>query len=74
MTQASTIQDMTPDSIPDEEPIFVIRGQDLVGGAAVRAWVDLARAAGARSDILERAMIHSRVMDAWPHKKIPDLS
>lgn len=59
--------------IPTEEPVFLIRGQDIVGGAAVRAWAQLAEKAGASPDIIRVAIEHSYRMDTWPVKKIPDL-
>ena len=60
--------------IPADEPVFLIRGQDAVGGDAVRAWADLAEANGARADILAVARDHAAKMDAWPKKKTPDLA
>ena len=59
--------------IPKDEPVFLIRGKDQVGGAAVRAWAALAEQAGAAPDILEKARNHSYLMDAWPTKQVPDL-
>jgi len=60
--------------IPADEPVFLIRGQDKVGGAAVRAWADLAEAAGSAPDILTVARAHAEKMDAWPKKKVADLA
>jgi hypothetical protein len=60
-------------SIPADEPVFLIRGQDVVGAAAVRAWADLAEAAGAKPDILGIARSHADWMDRWAAKKTPDL-
>lgn len=59
--------------IPVDEPVFLIRGQDAVGGDAVRAWADLAEANGAAPDITRVARDHAAKMDAWPKKKTPDL-
>lgn len=74
MTDTVTINtNGTIREIPADEPVFLIRGQDIVGGDAVRAWVDLARKAGASQDILHIALLHSDKMDAWRSKKIPDL-
>jgi hypothetical protein len=58
--------------IPRDEPVFLIRGQDTVGGKAVLAWVELARAAGAGEDILEMARLHAARMESWQPKKVPD--
>ena len=59
--------------IPRDEPVFLIRAQDAVSGDAVRAWADLAEAAGASADICAVARDHAAKMDAWPKKKIADL-
>lgn len=60
--------------IPEEEPVFIIRGQDVVAGDAVRAWADLAEAVGADPALVERARTWAERMDAWPVKKAPDLT
>lgn len=59
--------------IPADEPVFLIRGQDKVGAAAVRGWADLAEAAGSPPDIVAHAREHAAKMDAWPKKKVPDM-
>jgi hypothetical protein len=60
--------------IPRDEPMFLIRGQDSVGGEAVRAWAELAQAAGAQPEILAVAREQAARMDAWPKKKVADLA
>jgi hypothetical protein len=59
--------------IPNDEPIFLIRGQDVAGGDAVRAWADLAEARGASPEIVQIAREHATKIDAWATKKVPDL-
>lgn len=59
--------------IPDDEPVFLIRGQDAVSGDAVRAWADLAEENGAAEEIVRAAREHAKKMDEWPKKKTPDL-
>lgn len=63
----------TTRKIPADEPVFLIRAQDAVGAAAVRAWATLAEAAGAAKDIIKVALDHADKMDAWPKKKVADL-
>lgn len=58
--------------IPADEPVFLIRGQDMVGGEAVRAWADLAAAAGANPGICDLARQQAGKMDEWPKKKVAD--
>lgn len=62
----------TSRTVPADEPVFLIRAQDIVGGAAVRAWANLAEAAGASRDILDQARAQASKMEAWPRKKVPD--
>ena len=59
--------------VPIDEPVFLIRGQDVVGAAAVRAWADLAEANGAAVQVVEAARGHAAQMELWPHKKVADL-
>jgi hypothetical protein len=56
-----------------DEPVFPILGRDVVSGDAVRAWIELARKAGAESDILHSAALCAARMDSWQPKKVPDL-
>lgn len=59
--------------IPADEPVFLIRGQDVVAGAAVRAWAEMAARVGADPEIVEMARRHATLMEAWPGKKVADL-
>lgn len=74
-TQKSTVitTNGTTRFIHPDEPVFLIRGQDVVAGDAVRAWADLAEERGADQRMLEIAREQAAKMDAWPKKKIPDL-
>lgn len=59
--------------IPDDEPVFLVRGQDVVGAATVRAWADMAEDAGSAPEIVRIAREHAEKMAAWPKKKVADL-
>ena len=61
--------------IPIEEPCFLIRGQDQIGHAAVRAWAHLYQLNGGSDPVYESAMRHADRMEAWAklHGKIADL-
>lgn len=61
------------DLIPDDEPVFLIRGQDVVSGDAVRHWAYLAEDVGADPKMVQMARAHAALMDQWPNKKLPDL-
>ncbi len=51
--------------IPAAEPVFLIRGQDSAGPAAVRAWADEAAAQGADSVMVQAARNQALRMDLW---------
>lgn len=59
--------------IPANEPVFLIRAQDVVSGDAVRAWADLNDAAGGDPTLSRLAREHAVRMDAWPAKKTAGL-
>ena len=59
--------------IPDEEPVFLIRGQDQVGRLAVRAWAHLHRINGGSDTAYELAMAHADKMESWPKHKVADV-
>lgn len=59
--------------IPEDEPVFLIRGQDEVGAAAVRAWANLHRINGGSDHVYLLAMKQADKMEAWPKKKLADL-
>ena len=66
------IQDTT-NEIPADEPVFLIRAQDQVGAAAVRAWAHLHRVNGGSDTAYALAMRHADLMEAWPKKKAADV-
>ena len=62
--------------IADDEPVFLIRGTDVAGPEAVRAWADIAKAYGASVQIVELARSHADEMAAYQQRrgfKTPDL-
>lgn len=66
-------QDYGADQVPEDEPVFLIRGQDAVGAEAVLAWADLAERRGADKATVRSARLHAERMAEWPVKKLPDL-
>ena len=50
--------------------MFVIRGQDVVGADAVRAYADLVEELN--PELAAEARDWANVMEAWPEKKVPD--
>lgn len=72
--QTAIVTNGTIRGIPADEPVFLVRGQDVAGAATVRAWADLAENAGAKPAIIIAAREHADKMDAWATKKVPDLA
>lgn len=59
--------------IDDLEPVFLIRGQDLVGADAVRAWAHLHRNNGGSDLVYLSALRQADRMESWAKKKLADL-
>lgn len=59
--------------IPEDEPVFLIRGQDMNGGDAVRVWARLAEERGASKHIIETARQQACAMDVFNKEHTPDL-
>lgn len=59
--------------IPWDEPVFLVRGQDVLGGETVRAWIKLAEAMGVSPEVLRIVNQHAIRMDDWEIKKVPDV-
>jgi hypothetical protein len=58
-------------SVPEDEPVFVLRAQDVLAPIAVRFYASLVAAVG---DPMGAGRIESFAdrMAAWPTKKLPD--
>lgn len=65
------IQD-ADDSIPDFEPVFLIRGQDRVGAEVVRFWAKRTREEGGDPRLIRKVLRHAKKMEDWPRKKVAD--
>ncbi len=62
--------------IPEAEPVFLIRGQDITAPDVVDFWADLAAAKGASSEIVIAAREQALRMKDWQRLqrvKIPDM-
>jgi hypothetical protein len=59
--------------IPDDEPVFLLRGQDQVAAETVRFWADRNDEAGGDPELSRLAREHADAMDRWPTKKPADL-
>jgi hypothetical protein len=56
----------------EDEPIFVLRGQDNLAPALVRLWASRARALGCSSEKVQDAIECADAMEAYPTRKDPD--
>lgn len=59
--------------IPEGEPVFLIRGQDVIGALIVRQWAEEYQKRGGDPVIADSARAHAILMDAWPKKKMADV-
>jgi hypothetical protein len=59
--------------IPDDEPVFLLRGQDRHAAEAVEHYASLVAAAGGDMEIVARAHMQAARMRAWPTHKDPDI-
>lgn len=58
--------------IPEDEPVFLLRGQDQLAVHALEFYEFLASQAGAE-DVAKLCRQHVELMRNWPVKKVPDL-
>jgi hypothetical protein len=64
-------------TIPDDEPVFVIRGQDLLAARAVAHWMDMAAEKGVNDTKLAAVAQHLKAIvdfqGMYPERcKVPD--
>lgn len=70
-----SIQDASG-KIPDDEPVFLLRAQDIVAPNIVRQWASLALVNGVDRAMVDRALAHADRMQEWQRvhgRKIPDM-
>jgi len=60
--------------IPDEEPVFLLRGQDAQAAQIVRAYAYELERCGGDETLIKMARNHAKLMDAWQKKKQPDIT
>jgi len=57
--------------IPDDEPVFLLRGQDALAIGAVKTYLEACKANGTNN--VEKVEEHLQKMMDWPKKKMPDV-
>lgn len=55
----------------DDEPIFVLRGQDVTAPPFVRAWAEVARANGVSDEKVQEAIDCAQAMEMWRPRRMP---
>ncbi len=55
--------------IPEDEPVFLLRGQDIAAPETVRHWARAANSFGARSDIVAAAYEQANEMERWQYDR-----
>ena len=56
----------------DDEPVFVLRAQDITAPAVVRTWCEFAVLAGCAPEKIREARALALQMEQWPNRKMPD--
>jgi len=51
--------------IPEDEPVFLIRGKDIVAPKVIRHWAWRAHEEGADEDVVTRALEWARHIEEW---------
>ncbi len=62
--------------IPDDEPVFLLRGQDKVAPAVVEMWAETVSKIGGSQKIVTAAFRQASRMRAWQllhGRKVPDM-
>ncbi len=58
--------------LPDDEPIFILRGQDRFAPMVIELWCHLAEQFDVTSRKVAQARNLAKTMEAWPVTKVPD--
>jgi hypothetical protein len=59
--------------IPKNEPVFILRGQDLAAADTVRFYAQRNAELNGSAELTKSALRHAALMEAWPKKKLADL-
>jgi hypothetical protein len=68
----SKLNNRVLDNVGPNEPIFVLRAQDEIAPIVIRAWAAIAENRGTPAAKVADARAIADVMEAWPHRKVPD--
>lgn len=66
MAEAGRYGTVHVDGIPDDEPIFILRGQDMLTATGIRGYVSNCRLAGVKdTSYLERTLNRADEISDW---------
>lgn len=63
--------------IPDDEPVFLIRGQDIAAPQTLHDYANRAGSCGASDELCKAVRDHAKLMEDWQENhvcKVPDLA
>ena len=66
------LRKINDDTLPVDEPLFVLRAHDALAADIVRRWAEAASKAGVLETKVEEALALAKQMDEWPDQRIPD--
>lgn len=60
--------------IPADEPVFILRAQDLTAPGAIISWIETAQARGVNKSKIDQALTSLGAFLRWPNdrKRLPD--
>ena len=67
-----TIEKQDRSYVPEREPVFILRAQDVLAPIAVRHYADLVYATTGSLAVAEEIRHVATLMAAYPTKKLPD--
>ncbi len=62
------------ETIPADEPVFLLRAQDVNAARTIRYWADQHEKSGGDPKLCDLAREHAKRMDDWPIKKVADMA
>lgn len=73
MTVGEAIHHLQSDSFKeDNEPVFILRGRDILAYQSVREWAMRAIEEGVNSEKVREALRVAAEISEWPNKRLPD--
>jgi hypothetical protein len=60
--------------IPEDEPVFLIRGQDELAADVLEFYAEQAAKRGVDAGLIRRTLEQAKRMRVWPKHKKPDLA